>query len=313
MCKFDFFLVSLFVIFMVLGSHTVSFARDEGGCLTCHQYPGLVRLDKNSGQKILHIDEAKYTRSPHGKLTCEQCHTTISKIPHTGETKVECNSQCHLTKKDKHMLKTYDYSILHKKEQSYIRKMKDPTSCRVCHPLYPHGEDEHVRALLNMHTGFMYCEACHIKRDMFGTLTYDWSSSDDVDFVGDYYGTRFYPQAADTNKLEHYLARITVLNLVNGEKISRINTWDTRRAKEYQQKESFLSLAEKKDQMVYFHKDIAKKGISVACEECHSENSILDFKELGFSELKSRELININLKGLVSKYETFFLPQMFHP
>ncbi len=62
--------------------------------------------------------------------------------------------------------------------------------------------------------------------------------------------------------------------------------------------------------MLYFHKDIAKKGISVACEECHSDNSILDFKKLGFNEFKTRELININLKGLVSKYKTFYLPQM---
>ena len=311
MCKFNYFLVSLFFFFVLFNSHAVSFARDEGGCLTCHQYPGLVRLDKNSGQRILHIDEAKYAQSPHGKLSCQQCHTTINKIPHTGETKVECNTQCHLSEKDKQMLKTYDYSILHKKEQSYIRKMKDPTSCRVCHPLYPHSEDEHVRALLNMHTGFMYCEACHIKRDTFKALTYDWRSSDDVDFVGDYYGTRFYPQAVNIKELEHYLARITVLNLVKGEKQSRINTWDTHKAKKYQQKESSLSLEEKKNQMVYFHKDIAKKEISVACEECHSGNSILDFKELGFSELKTRELININLKGLVSKYKTFYLPQMF--
>lgn len=210
------------------------------------------------------------------------------------------------------MLETYDYSLLHRKEQSYIREMADPTSCRVCHPLYPHSADEHVRALLNMHTGFMYCEACHIKRDMFGPLTYDWRGSDDVDFVGEYYGTRFYPQADKVEKPEHYLARIEVLNLVNGEKRSRINTWDSKKAKTYLQKELSMSLAEKKKQMTYFHKDIAKKEISVACEECHSDSSILDFRELGFSELKSRELININLKGLVSKYKTFYLPQMLH-
>lgn len=278
--------------------------------MTCHQYPGLVRLDKNSKQRILHIDEAKYIRSPHGKLTCQQCHTTISKIPHTGETKVTCNTQCHLSEKDKKMLKNYDYSTLHLKEQSYIKKMEDPTSCRVCHPLYPHSADEHVRALLNMHTGFMYCETCHIKRDSFGALTYDWKSSETVDFVGEYYGTRFYPQTVTNKHLDHYLARIIVLNSVNGEKRSRVNIWDADKAKQYQQEESGMSVAEKKKQLGYFHKDIAKKEISVACEECHSDNSILDFKELGFSDLKARELIDINLKGLVSKYKTFYLPQM---
>jgi len=209
------------------------------------------------------------------------------------------------------MLKTYDYSSLHKKEQAYIDKLHDPTSCRICHPLYPHGKSKLVRALLNMHTGFMYCEACHIKRDMFGPLTYDWASSDFAIFVGQPYGTRYNPQAIDAKELEHNLARITVLNTVMGEKRSRINIWDTHMAREYLEKESSMSPVEKKEQMAFFHRDIARNDLSVACDECHSDKSILDFQQLGFTDKKTRELININLKGLVSKYETFHLPQIF--
>ena len=37
-----------------------SFALDEGGCLTCHQYPGLVRLEETGKLKVLHIDESQY-------------------------------------------------------------------------------------------------------------------------------------------------------------------------------------------------------------------------------------------------------------
>jgi len=40
------------------------FGLDEDGCLTCHQYPGLVRLEKTNGVKVLHIDEEKFFTSP---------------------------------------------------------------------------------------------------------------------------------------------------------------------------------------------------------------------------------------------------------
>ena len=85
----------------------VGYAIDEGGCLTCHQYPGLVRHEKQDGFKVLHIDEAKYSASPHGKIDCRKCHTEIAKVPHTGVTQVDCNTTCHLEEKNKQLIKNY--------------------------------------------------------------------------------------------------------------------------------------------------------------------------------------------------------------
>ena len=48
----------------------------------------------------------------------------------------------------------------------------------VCHPLYPHSNNNLVRGFLNMHTGFMFCELCHIKREKFKHLTYDWKNTE---------------------------------------------------------------------------------------------------------------------------------------
>ncbi len=302
--------VYLCCFFWLLSLPVVAFARDVDGCLTCHQYPGLVRPDA-SGLKVFHIDEARYEQSPHGKFSCRKCHTNINKIPHDDNREVKCNNQCHKSKKDRQMLQDYDYSQLHKNEQAYISKMHDPTSCRVCHALYPHGKNKLAGSLINMHTGFMYCEVCHIKRDMFGPLTYDWDSSDYVEFVGEPYGTRYDPRAVKVKELEHYLARITVLNVVNGETRSRLNIWDTHKAREFKKQEPFIGMAGKREQLTYFHRDIAKKEISAACEDCHSTESILDFQQLGFSDLKARELIAINLKGLVTKYDIFYLPHIF--
>ena len=122
--------------FLFLGK---TLALDEGGCLTCHQYPGLVRVDEKNNLKALHIDEAMYFNSLHGTLRCKQCHTTIVKIPHTDETAVDCTSQCHKGNKgdkEKKIPDNYSLKGFHKNEQSFIASLQDDSSCRVC-PFIP--------------------------------------------------------------------------------------------------------------------------------------------------------------------------------
>ncbi len=89
------------------------------------------------------------------------------------------------------------------------------------------------------------------------------------------------------------------------------NTTDNDKAREFLEKESELGPKEKKEQMDYFHREIAKKEISVACNECHSPKSTFDFRKLGFSENKAYDLEYLNIKGMVTKYETFYLPNLF--
>jgi hypothetical protein len=58
-----------------------------------------------------------------------------------------------------------------------------------------------------------------------------------------------------------------------------------------------------------FHVDIKPKGFE--CNACHSEKSILDFKRLGFSENRIVDLEQMNIKGMLTKYEQFYLPDLF--
>jgi hypothetical protein len=286
-------------------------ALDEGGCLTCHQYPGLVRLAKNNGFKALHIDETKYFNSPHGKLRCNKCHTTIVKVPHTGETNVDCTTECHQGDKEKKLPDNYSLSGFHKEEQSFIADLKDKSSCRVCHTLYPHSNNTLVRGFLNLHAGFMLCEVCHIKKSKFNSLSYGWENSENAQFSGAPFGTFYNPQTKKARKSKHFISRITAFAPQNGKNRSLTNTWDTARAKAYVRKEKNLQPNEKEKELAYFHKDIEKKEISVACNECHSVNGILDFNQLGFDEKKTKDLIYLNIKGLVTKYKTFYFPNLF--
>jgi hypothetical protein len=299
----------LAVYFLSLGT-TNSFGRDEDGCLTCHQYPGLVRLEKGDGIRVLHIDEKRYLNSPHGKLRCKQCHTVISKVPHTGETTTDCTTACH--QKDAAKIRSYPLKTLHDKEQSYIVILKDRSSCRTCHPIYPHSENQLVRAFLNMHTGFMFCEVCHINRSKFTQLVYDWENTENADFSGEPFGSYFNPRTNKAHKAdEHFISRIAVFSMDGGNKKGLIHVEDAEAAREFMAAEKKMRPEVKKEKLAFFHRDVEREKISVACNECHSADSILDFKKLGFDEKKTKDLIYINIKGLVTKYKVFYFPKLF--
>ena len=303
------FLLSVLVLWLILG-RSAGLAIDKSGCLTCHQYPGLVRPEKPDGFKVFHIDALRYSRSPHGKTDCRQCHTTVHKVPHVGATTVTCSNGCHRSEKDKKRISNYDLKTLHAKEKSYITKLADGSSCRVCHHLYPHRQNKLARAFINMHIGFMICETCHIKREKFKALQYDWTSSEAADFAGRPFGTRFNPNLSGVSESSHFISRIAVFAEVNGQKKLMLNTWDTNQAEAYLAEEKRLTPAERDARLQHFHADIHKRKISLTCGECHSQNGILDFKALGFSEKKATDLIYLNIKGLVTKYKIFYFPEM---
>ncbi|MEJ2285741.1 MAG: hypothetical protein P8X85_19365 [Desulfobacterales bacterium] len=310
MKKFLFLIWGMFWGCLVMGHGSDCLALDEGGCLTCHQYPGLVRLEKQGDFRVLHIDEAKYAASAHGKIDCRKCHTQIHKVPHTGVTGVDCTTHCHLKGKEKEQVKKASLKSFHKKEQSFITRLDDETACRVCHPLYPHSENKWVRAFLNMHTGFMVCDVCHFKKEKLPAFSFDWKETENADFSGKPFGTFYNPKTKTAHKDAHYISRIAIFVKNNGKKQLTVNGVETRKATAYLQKEKTLSADQKAKRLDYFHRNIAKKEISVACDECHSFHSILDFEKLGFNEIQTNHIMTLNIKGLVTKYKAFYLPEL---
>lgn len=326
------------IIFLSLILPAASQAMDKRGCMFCHKYPGLVKFEKPDTVKVLHIDEEKQLASPHGTTDCKECHLRIVKIPHTDVTDVECSTKCH--SKDKEKIDAIDPAYLtdfHKEERFAITRLDDETSCRVCHPLYPHSEHNKVRALLNMHTGFMLCEVCHhLKKNDQENLAYDWKEPEEFEYTGEPYGTVQKQEIAKGKKsssvisrmlkmfseeeehdeiidIKHTISRVAVYKIDGNKKTLFINTKDNEKAAEYLKKEKNMGGSDKEKELKFFHRDIAKKEISVACDECHSEKGIMDFRKLGFSEKKTMDLRYLNIKGLVTKYETFYIPNLFGP
>lgn len=337
--KTGFYIFAISWVLSVVLSGAASFAIDKEGCLTCHRYPGLVKYDKPDRVKVLHIDEEQHLASPHGKTDCRECHTKTFQIPHTGQTDVDCTTKCH--QNDKEKIKAIDTSTLskyHEKEKFSITRLDDKTSCRVCHPLYPHSHDKKVRAFLNMHTGFMLCEVCHLRKENLQNLSYDWKDPESFEFTGEPYGTHKKLTLTETvsapendnfvskmlkilssgkdnpgeeKKIQYLISRIAVFTTDNGEKKILMNTADNEKARAYLAKEKSLSAEDKDKELKFFHRDIARKEISVACNECHSPNGMLDFGTIGFNEKKTKDLQYLNIKSLITKYDTFYLPNLF--
>jgi hypothetical protein len=117
----------------------------------------------------------------------------------------------------------------------------------------------------------------------------------------------------EKTELKHFISRIAVYRTSDSKKELLINTEDNKKAEKFMEKEKQLSKAEREKELDFFHRDTAKKEISVACDECHSSDGIMNFEKLGFSKRKADDLKYLNIKGLVKKYETFYIPNLFGP
>lgn len=77
-------------------------AADPEGCLVCHQYRGLSRLDEEGKEIRLFFVDPKFhgeAAGPHGRIRCTSCHERgqVEVFPHKAVTPVDCTRTCHLT------------------------------------------------------------------------------------------------------------------------------------------------------------------------------------------------------------------------
>ncbi len=76
-------------------------ASDPDNCLLCHRFPGLSRLDSETGDlRLFFVSERFHAdgAGPHTHVACTGCHqrAEVEKIPHADVTPVDCSQSCHL-------------------------------------------------------------------------------------------------------------------------------------------------------------------------------------------------------------------------
>jgi len=181
--------------------------------------------------------------------------------------------------------------------------------CYICHSDYPHSKSKKVRAMLNMHTQFFVCETCHIEEKYGASVVYKWYNPLDKDPKGPFFGTSYDPQTGNLVEVEDQFSKIAPYFRVGGELQSALQIQDAPLAQDYVKVRDKLTPEQRDNVKKKFHVNIKPKGHD--CKKCHDEKGILDFKKLGYSENRIMDLKQLNIAGMITKYEKFYIPNLF--
>ncbi len=182
-------------------------------------------------------------------------------------------------------------------------------TCFICHSKLPHGKTKKIRAMLNMHTNFFACETCHLDVKEGETIVYKWYSPIQEHPEGPFFGTAYDPETGELKRAVDHLSKIAPF-YQNGANLSpTLHMQKAELAKDYVKIRDQLTPEQRGGITKKFHVDIRPKGPE--CQTCHSSKSILDFTKLGFSQKRITDLENLSIKGMITKYDEFYLPDLF--
>ena len=183
--------------------------------------------------------------------------------------------------------------------------------CFICHSDFPHSKNKRIRSLMNLHTQFLLCETCHIKEKPGAVVVYRWYDPLEKNPKGPFYGTSYDPKTESLSRGKNLMARIAPFRRMNntGNFQSEILQQDAPMARDYMRIRDKLSPEERGVITTKFHEKIKPKGHD--CKDCHSEKSILNFKQLGFSDNRAAHLKTLSVVGLISEYKEFYIPEFF--
>ena len=174
--------------------------------------------------------------------------------------------------------------------------------CIKCHGPTPHSKAPQQRAFLNMHNLFISCQVCHVREQKETAPTrFGWidivngqlqSNPDMAEGVWGEYGAKIVqlkgteenPQPVILDDEEAFAATFR----------KRVDDLDDR-------------------QKVVGNKFIHRRCVDtpVRCGDCHnSEQAFLPYTTLGYSSERSAFLVSSEVVDLVSRYETFYMPNL---
>ncbi len=160
-----------------------------------------------------------------------------------------------------------------------------------CHTEYPHQRTPEVRAYMNMHTAFLTCETCHFSKVDVGTVRYDWFD----------HGMKDHPLAkappagvsrdettGELVGMDNYVRKIAPFWERDGRRDVVFRPGTDPKALEYERVRNRMTSEMIARVKAEFHRDIQPAG--PLCMKCHSVNGMLDYRALGFSPARAREL-----------------------
>jgi len=182
-------------------------------------------------------------------------------------------------------------------------------TCYICHSDLAHDKSKKVRAMLNMHTNYLTCETCHLKKNTGETVIYKWYSPVEQHPKGPFFGTAYNPETGELEMVDDHFAKIAPFHEKDGKPVPVVSRQDASLAKDFVKIRDQLTAEQRKKETERFHVDILAKGPD--CQTCHSSNGMLDFKALGFSPKRTVDIERLNIVGIITQYDEFYLPDLF--
>jgi cytochrome c553 len=188
------------------------------------------------------------------------------------------------------------------KRKGYPKPFHSPNSyeyamddvCSACHTFAAHRKDKKYAPFYNAHGTFMSCNTCHFVKE---GVTYRWGEIENGRVVlkdeGDFYGLR-YVRSGERVLLSGEESKAKILPLYNDIPVEI-------------PLEGNKNLMNDAAAVARMHNALSEKPLK--CDDCHKPNGKLDFRSLGFSEERVKDLEHNEILEGLKKYDTLHFPK----
>jgi cytochrome b subunit of formate dehydrogenase len=190
----------------------------------------------------------------------------------------------------------------HNVEEGFELSVARPSPCLSCHGTYTHSRSQDVRSMLNMHTYFLACETCHLrKEELTVTPGFRWFDNRTDEVVEKLEGERGV-----------YGARLVPVIPAGDGGVRRLDLpFDEEFAGRYLKAAGQAAPDGSPGGKVPLERWLSRRPVQ--CKECHEKDGYLDFTRIGYSAVRAADLCNTEAAGMIEKYRQrqFFFPSMF--
>jgi RNase P subunit RPR2 len=196
------------------------------------------------------------------------------------------------------------------KEDVNLEAWAKKSACIACHSPYPHGKNLQAIAVMNLHTEFMTCHSCHLKLERGDEIRFGWINPTGTESKAEPYGVRIDPTTGLFAETENHFSKLTPYRKTNDgwEPITSLEGVEN--ALRYMEEKEGYSEEKKQEIVDRLHRGTELKEF-IRCSRCHSENGIMNLKELGFEPARINQLQKMEIGGMLTNYDTFYFPDIF--
>ena len=142
------------------------------------------------------------------------------------------------------------------------------------------------------------------------SIVYSWYNPLSPDPAGPFIGQYYDVESGNLVEPEDQLTKIAPFFESGEKRISVIVLQDTVLAQDYIRVRDKLTPEQRDNFKNKFHSNLKVNEVDT-CKSCHSAKGVMNFSELGFSDDRRQDLEQLNIAGMITKYEKFYIPKLF--